>query len=79
MVQSIGVRDLSDPTVRAKLTVDGVTQQITKGSANKLMPSFAGLMTSAQITAVAEYVISPAFLTQAAPQPPPVPTPRSSP
>ena len=75
MVQSVGVRDLSDPSVRAKLTEARVADQIRKGSANKLMPAFTGLVTEPQIEALAAFVLSPAFLAQEAPPPVPAPVP----
>jgi mono/diheme cytochrome c family protein len=62
MVARLGVRDLTDPAVRAKLTVAIVDAQVRNGSKNKLMPAFAGAMTDDQIKAVAAYVASPGFI-----------------
>ncbi len=63
MVARLGVRDLTDPGVRLKLTVAHVENQVRSGSSNKLMPSFAGALTEEQIKSVAAFVASPAFLT----------------
>lgn len=63
MVARLGVRDLTDPKLRATLTPAHVELQIRNGSANKLMPAFQGALTDAQIKAVAAYVASPAFMT----------------
>jgi mono/diheme cytochrome c family protein len=63
MVARLNVRDLTDPTVRRKLTPAHVEQQVRTGSANKLMPSFTGALDEAQIKAVAAFVASPAFVT----------------
>lgn len=62
MALRLGVRDLTSAELRAKASPAFVEQQIRTGSANKLMPSFAGLMTDAQIKALAAWVASPAFL-----------------
>lgn len=61
MIARLAVRDLSSPDVRARLTPALVEAQVRKGSANKLMPSFEGALTDAQIKDVSEYVVSPAF------------------
>jgi mono/diheme cytochrome c family protein len=63
MVARLGVRDLTDPKLRETLTPAHVEDQIRNGSKNKLMPSFQGALTDAQIKAVAAYVASPAFMT----------------
>ena len=70
LVQSLGARDLTDPAVRTHLTVARVTEQIRVGSANHRMPGFEGMITDAQVRALAEYVASPGFLT---PPPPAAP------
>lgn len=62
MIARLSVRDLTDPALRARLTPAIVEQQIRAGSANKLMPSFTGALTDAQITALSAYITSPAFL-----------------
>ena len=62
MVTRLGVRDLTDPELRARITPSLVEKQVRAGSKNKLMPSFAGVIDDAQITAVAAYVASPQFL-----------------
>ncbi|MDX2090807.1 MAG: cytochrome c [Kofleriaceae bacterium] len=64
MSARLGVRDLTDPKVRAKLTADRVEKQVRGGSENKLMPAFQGALTDAQIKAVAAYVASPAFVAK---------------
>ncbi len=58
----LGVRDLTAPELRARITPALVEQQLRRGSDNKLMPSFVGLASDAQIKALAAYVASPAFL-----------------
>ena len=62
MVARLGVRDLTAPELRARVTPALVETQVRTGSKNKLMPSFAGAITDAQIAAVAAYVASPQFV-----------------
>lgn len=62
MMTRLGVRDLTAPEMRARITPALVEQQIRNGSQNKLMPAFAGALSDAQITAIAEYVASTTFL-----------------
>jgi mono/diheme cytochrome c family protein len=62
MVARLGVRDLTAPELRARVTASLVEQQVRAGSKNKLMPSFAGAISDAQIAAVAAYVASPQFV-----------------
>jgi mono/diheme cytochrome c family protein len=64
MVARIGVRDLTSAELRGRVSVGLVENQVRRGSANKLMPSFEGVLSDAQITAVAEWVASPAFVAQ---------------
>lgn len=64
MVARLGVRDLTDPATRGKLTVAHVENQVRSGSSNKLMPAFAGALTDAQIKAVSAFVASPAFVAR---------------
>lgn len=59
----LGVRDLTAPELRARLTPALVEQQVRRGSENQLMPSFEGLIGDAQIKALSAYVASPAFLS----------------
>lgn len=61
-VAQLGVRDLTAPELRARVTPALVEQQVRTGSKNKLMPSFAGAISDAQIAAVAAYVASPQFV-----------------
>ena len=56
MVAQLGVRDLTAPEFRARVTVALVEHQVHAGSDNKLMPSFAGALSEAQMHAVAEFV-----------------------
>ena len=58
MSAQLHVRDLTDPTFRARVSVELVENQVRKGSPNGIMPSFAGELTDEQIHAVAEYVVS---------------------
>jgi mono/diheme cytochrome c family protein len=62
MVARLGVRDLTAPEFRARVTPELVEQQVRKGSRSKLMPSFEGVVDDAQITAVAAFVASPQFV-----------------
>ena len=62
MVARLGVRDLTAPEFRARVTPGLVEQQVLTGSKNKLMPAFAGLLDDAQIKAVAAFVASPQFV-----------------
>ena len=65
MIARLGVRDLTGPEFRARVTTLGpqlVEQQVREGSKNKLMPSFVGALDDAQITAVAAFVASPQFV-----------------
>ena len=64
MVTRLGVRDLTDPEFRARVTPDLVEHQVRKGSKSKLMPSFEGVIDDAQISAVAAFVASPQFLAR---------------
>ena len=52
-----GVRDLTSPAFRARVTRALVIHQVQNGSPNKVMPSFAGTLSDAQIDAVARYVV----------------------
>ena len=62
MVARIGVRDLTSPELRERMTVDMIELQVRKGSQNKLMPSFEGALSEAQIKSVAAWVANPLFL-----------------
>lgn len=62
MALRLGVRDLTAPELRARITPELVERQVRRGSDNKLMPSFEKEVSSAQIKALAAYVASPAFL-----------------
>ena len=62
MVARMGVRDLTAPEFRARVTPALVEHQVRTGSKNKLMPAFVGALDDAQIKAVAAYVASPAFV-----------------
>lgn len=62
MVARLGVRDLTDPEFRARVTPDVVEKQLRGGSKSKLMPSFVGVLSDEQITGLSAYVASPSFL-----------------
>jgi mono/diheme cytochrome c family protein len=64
MVTRLGVRDLTDPEFRARVTPELVEHQVHAGSKSKLMPSFDGVINDAQISAVAAFVASPQFLAR---------------
>jgi mono/diheme cytochrome c family protein len=61
MATRLGVRDLTDPEFRGRATPALVERQVRDGSKSKLMPSFVGVISDAQITAVSAYVASPKF------------------
>jgi mono/diheme cytochrome c family protein len=63
MALRLGVRDLTAPELRARITPAIVEQQVRRGSDNKLMPAFKDLISAAQIKALSAYVASPAFLS----------------
>jgi mono/diheme cytochrome c family protein len=63
MVARLGVKDLTSPELRKKMTPMFVENQVHNGSKNKLMPAFDGTsVNDAQIRAVSIYVASPEFL-----------------
>jgi mono/diheme cytochrome c family protein len=61
MTARLGVRDLTAPEFRGRVSVGLVEGQVRSGSKNKLMPSFEGALSDAQIKAVAQYVASKQF------------------
>ncbi len=62
MVARLAVRDLTSTELRQRVTPELVARQIKKGSDNKLMPSFEGVLHDVQITAVAKWVADPTFV-----------------
>ena len=58
MVASLRVRDLTDLAFRARASRDLIVNQVRRGSENKLMPSFTGALSDAQMNAVADYVLT---------------------
>lgn len=56
-----GIKDLTSPELRARVTPALVEHQVRNGSENKLMPAFEGVLKDEQIKAVAAYVASPTF------------------
>lgn len=72
MAAQLGVRDLRSPEFRARATIALVEHQVRTGSPNKLMPSFAGALSEAQITAIATFVIRD-LTGPAGASPPPAP------
>jgi mono/diheme cytochrome c family protein len=63
-VARMGVKDLTAPELRARITPATVEKQVRTGSQNKLMPSLEGVLNDDQIKAVSAYVASPEFLRQ---------------
>lgn len=57
MAAQLGVKDLRAPEFRTRADRALVARQVRHGSANKLMPAFAGALTDAQIDAVSAYVV----------------------
>lgn len=62
MVARLGVKDLTAPDERAKISPAFVENQVRTGSKNKIMPGFAGALSDEQIKSVAAYVASPHFV-----------------
>jgi mono/diheme cytochrome c family protein len=58
MVAQLGVRDLTAPEFRARARVEAVAIQVRTGSANKLMPGFAGTLSEREIDGVARFVVT---------------------
>ncbi|HTJ46991.1 MAG TPA: cytochrome c [Kofleriaceae bacterium] len=58
MAAKLGVRDLTAPEFHARATKELVVNQVRRGSANHIMPSFEGGLTDQQIDAVAAYVLT---------------------
>jgi mono/diheme cytochrome c family protein len=63
MALRLGVRDLTAPELRARITPELVEKQVRFGSQNQLMPAFKDLISPEQVKAVSAYVASPAFLS----------------
>ena len=67
MAARLGVRDLTAPEFRARVSSGGgaglIEQQVRSGSKNKLMPAFEGAISDAQIRSVSAYVASPQFVS----------------
>ena len=61
-IARLGVKDLTAPELRERITPQLVEDQVRHGSKNKLMPAFEGALTEEQIKSVAAYVSSPQFL-----------------
>lgn len=58
MAAQLRVRDLASAEFRARASVELVASQVRNGSANKIMPSFAGTLSDEQIAAVAAFVMA---------------------
>src|SRR5689334_6570334 len=54
----LGVKDLTTAEFQARATPKLIVDQVTHGSKNKIMPSFAGALSQPQIDAVAAYVLT---------------------
>ena len=61
MIERLGVRDLTAPEFRARVSPALVEAQVRSGSKNKLMPAFEGALTDEQIKGVAEFVAAKSF------------------
>jgi mono/diheme cytochrome c family protein len=57
MRAQLGVRDLTSAEFRARSSRDLILTQVRLGSKNKLMPSFSGALSDAQMIAVADFVL----------------------
>ena len=58
MAAQLRVRDLTSAEFRQRASVELIANQVRQGSANKLMPAFAGTLSEAQIAAVAAHVMA---------------------
>jgi mono/diheme cytochrome c family protein len=58
MAAQLRVRDLTGAEFRQRASVELIVSQVRNGSANKLMPAFAGALSEAQIAAVAAHVMA---------------------
>ena len=58
MAAQLHVRDLTSAEFRARASAELIVSQVRHGSANKLMPAFAGTLSEPQITAVAAHVLA---------------------
>jgi mono/diheme cytochrome c family protein len=58
MAAQLGVKDLTSAEFAARASHEMVEHQVRNGSDNKIMPSFAGALSEAQIDAVADYVLT---------------------
>jgi mono/diheme cytochrome c family protein len=58
LVTKLGVRDLTAPEFRARVTVELVATQVKNGTNDGRMPAFAGALSDDQILEVARYVAS---------------------
>ena len=61
-IARLGVRDLTSPEFRARVTPAVVEHQVRKGSQNKLMPAFEGALSEEQIKSISHYVASQQFM-----------------
>ncbi len=57
-VARLNVKNLTDPLLRKRLSIDDIANQVLYGSTNQKMPSFANVLTKAQAKQVAHYVYS---------------------
>lgn len=57
MAAQLGARDLRAPEFRQRVSRELVARQIRQGSANKLMPAFAGALSEPQIEALTTFVV----------------------
>lgn len=56
MVARHGVRDLTAREVQAEMTDEEIREQIFRGSKNREMPSFGGVVSDEEVGAVIDYV-----------------------
>jgi mono/diheme cytochrome c family protein len=58
MSQQLGVRDLAGSEFMGRRTRAGVLDQVRRGAASGRMPAFSGVLTEAQLEAVADHVMA---------------------
>jgi mono/diheme cytochrome c family protein len=58
LAATLGVRDLISADFRARASTQLVEAQVNNGSVNHIMPAYKGVLTSAQVAAVAAFVVN---------------------
>lgn len=56
MVAQLGVHDLTSPELQERMSDEAIARQVQHGSPNQKMPSFASVLSDAQVRAVVAHV-----------------------